>query len=255
MPRVKPHFKLHVSIQNHQKTLGVYADDALLAMYTRIGVMAIERFADRTGDSFPCSAKDLCRLATTWPISNALRKLERLTTATPVRIDCLCGAPAVPGDCGSCGTPAAFRLSMPNFAKKQGFKERNGAETGDSPTPDSAVSPSTSQEHALRACRAEPQVGQDSPAETFLDEHPKLLNLLSKQTGDEAEKRAWLNDEGPVLEADYKAGRGTWMQLTTRYYRRYLQGQRKHREAGERERLTAAVRAAEEADRAAAHAS
>jgi hypothetical protein len=49
-----------------------------------------------------------------------------------------------------------------------------------------------------------------------------LLNLLSKQAGDEDEKTLWVEYEGPIIEADMAAGKGTAPQLVLRYYRRYL---------------------------------
>ena len=49
MPRRPPHFKVFASIQNHRHTLGLFDDDALLAMYVRAGILAIERYADRHG--------------------------------------------------------------------------------------------------------------------------------------------------------------------------------------------------------------
>ena len=129
MPRVRPHFKIHVSIQNHRRAIGVYESDALLAMFARIGIMAIERFADRTGDSFLCSGLDLERLAGCRGVANARRKLGRLEASTRLRV-------------GQEG--AAWSLSMPNFGKKQGFYDRNVDGIEDSPTPTPTPTPKKS---------------------------------------------------------------------------------------------------------------
>ncbi len=118
MPRVKTHFKVHASIQNHRKMPGVYADDALLAMYVRAGMLAVERYASRTSDSFLLSAGDLCQIAQTQPIPNALRKLARLArepsgdgAGSPLRVS---------------RSGAWYRLDFPNLKSKQGFGVKNG---------------------------------------------------------------------------------------------------------------------------------
>lgn len=125
MPRSVPHFKVHTSIQNHAKVMGLYDDDALLAMFVRLGLMAVERFADRTDDSFLCSGMDLERLAGCRGVANARRKLGRLEAA---------GGPRVLPEGGH------FRVSFHNFAKKQGFRGENGAGTG---TPATATATAT----------------------------------------------------------------------------------------------------------------
>ncbi len=125
MPRNVPHFKTMVSIQNHQKTMGIYEDDSLLAMYLRVGLMAVERYADRTGDSFLCSGLDLERLAGCRGVANARRKLGRLEAS---------GGPSL------CQEGAGWRLTIPNFAEKQGFQNGNGAAKG---SPSASASAST----------------------------------------------------------------------------------------------------------------
>jgi hypothetical protein len=119
MPRSAKHFKIHCSIQNHRKTLGVFDDDALLAMYVRVGILAVERFADRTGDSFLVSSLDLERVAGCRGVANARRKLGRLEASTRLTV---------------CQEGAGYRLTLPNFARKQGFGSRNRVETVYTPT-------------------------------------------------------------------------------------------------------------------------
>ena len=55
----------------------------------------------------------------------------------------------------------------------------------------------------------------------------KLLPLLKSPEGQEDEKRAWLEEELPVIDADVHAGKGKYPQLVIRYYRQYLKGERR----------------------------
>lgn len=120
------HFKVHCSIQNHVKTLGVFDDDALLAMYVRIGILAIERFADRHDDSFLVSARDLERLAGCRGVANARRKLGRLEANSPLTV---------------CQEGAGYRLTIPNLRKKQGFQSEVVLKRTSSPTPTTTPTP------------------------------------------------------------------------------------------------------------------
>jgi len=70
-----------------------------------------------------------------------------------------------------------------------------------------------------------------------------LLNLLKNLPGDEAEKLAWLADEGPQIEVDAASYGKAVPSLTVRYYRRYLAGERRHKNAAE-EAIRAAKRKA-----------
>jgi hypothetical protein len=136
MPRHVPHFKVLLSIQNHVKAMGVYEDDTLLAMFTRIGMMAVERYADRTEDSFLCCGLDLERLAGCRGVANARRKLGRLEASSRLTV---------------CQEGAGYRLTIPNFAKKQGFGTRNRAEIG---PPSSTTSSTTSTASTKKKARA-----------------------------------------------------------------------------------------------------
>ena len=52
MPRVNPHFKVHTSTANHRKMVEVWGDNELLALWLRLGVASIERWADRHNGTF-----------------------------------------------------------------------------------------------------------------------------------------------------------------------------------------------------------
>lgn len=62
----------------------------------------------------------------------------------------------------------------------------------------------------------------------------RLASLLNRLDGEPDEKLAWLTAEVPIIDADVGAGKGTYAQLVTRYYRQYLKGARPHLGAGKR---------------------
>lgn len=107
---------------------GLYDSDALLAMWVRVGLLAVERYASRTGDTFLLSSRDLCQVAATYPVSNAIRKFQRLA-ADPA------GAEREGSGKGA-GSPlelsrsgAFWKLRFPNLRQKQGFGSTNGGRT------------------------------------------------------------------------------------------------------------------------------
>ncbi len=114
LPKRKPHFKLFNSIRNHRKTIGVYASNDMLAAYARIGMMATERWAQKTNDSFLADKADLLALAGRQRLDYALIVLSKLEAISPLTL-------TYEGD--------SYRLSLPNYAERQGFKKRNGGQT------------------------------------------------------------------------------------------------------------------------------
>lgn len=71
----------------------------------------------------------------------------------------------------------------------------------------------------------------------------RLLNLIARYDGAEDEKRAWLDHELPVIEAEVADGNGTLRSLVTRYYRAYLnQDIRKYRDWSRKQSLAEAKR-------------
>ena len=84
MARTVPHFKLHASIQNHRKTAMLFADNDLLAIYVRIGILLIERFADRTDDFAIVSGGDLITLTGCQQVSGAVQRMKRVAACSPV---------------------------------------------------------------------------------------------------------------------------------------------------------------------------
>lgn len=197
------HFKVHCSIQNHRRMIGIYDDDALLAMFTRIGIMAVERYADKTGDSFICSGRDLERLAACGGVANARRKLGRLEAA---------GGPEV------CQEGAGYRLTFRNFAKKQGFAFCSNHSASASSSSSSSSSTTSTKERERGAPLAASGGSESAP------DPGQLVNVLSSYDGDPDEKRAWLEHEWPLIHAEAQADPkpGRVVPIAIRFYRSYL---------------------------------
>jgi hypothetical protein len=154
------HFKVHASIQNHRKTIGVFDDDSLLAMYVRIGISAIERFADRTDDSFLVSPRDLEGLAGCRGVANARRKLGRLEAASRLTV---------------CQEGAGYRVGFPNFKRKQGFTSQADPEVVPKRTPSSTptTTPTTTPT----------KTAENTPASRARAVWPELVELASSLGG------------------------------------------------------------------------
>jgi hypothetical protein len=120
VPRVKPHFKLHTSIKNHRKTAEMVGKNDLFATYCRLGILAIERYADRTSDTFEVHDRELGWITGKHRADAARRSLRYLADISPISVE-------YQGD--------TWRIKFPKFAQKQGFQFRNGARMGDSPSP------------------------------------------------------------------------------------------------------------------------
>ena len=110
MPRAKPHFKIFTTARNHRK-LPAYSDNALFALWARLGVEAIERFADRTGDVFILHEAELSGVAGGCSRLKSIRLLEKLTQCSPISF-------TVSG--------RSYSIHFPNLASKHGFKHQNG---------------------------------------------------------------------------------------------------------------------------------
>ena len=172
MSRTRPHFKIHTSIRNHRKMAAVYADDAMLATWTRIGVVMIECFADRTDDHILLSGRDLCMVAGCEQVSGAVQRLRKLADISPlVFLDPRCAPDAhqIPTslrpvvDQMRASSRRVWVLGLPNFAKKQGFGPRNHTRTPSSPTPTPTPTASKTVEPPRKA-PSEPSWARDAAA-------------------------------------------------------------------------------------------
>lgn len=171
MPRVPPHFKVRCSIANHRKTVGIWASDSMLAMYVRAGVLAIERYADRNGDTFYCTGIDLEGIAGCRGVANARRKLGQLEATGMLEV-------------GQHG--AGWRLVLPNLAKKQGFTPKKRVETDVSSSSASTSSSTSTKKKKEPPSRASPS-SQDRPAARVSRGRPESSNGCRKPEAPEPE--------------------------------------------------------------------
>lgn len=128
MARRPPHFKTMISIKNHDKMREVYGDNRLFALWHRLGIEAVARFADRTGDTFIVHDRELPGLTGLGRADVARTSLERLADVSPI-------SATREGD--------VWRITFPNFAEKQGFGPKKGNETGEKGVPPSSSASSS----------------------------------------------------------------------------------------------------------------
>ena len=114
MSRVNPHFKVHTSIKNHRKMIEVYSDNDLLALWLRLGIESIERFAQRTDDSFLISDRELMLFTGKKQIRSSVKVLLKLTQSSPI----------IASKSGR-----HWIVSFPNLQRKQGFEQKNPPRT------------------------------------------------------------------------------------------------------------------------------
>lgn len=143
MPKGPKHFKVHCSVATHRKTAEMFTENDLLATWVRLGILAVERFADRTSNSFRVSDRELMAITGKGRLDVARTLLSRLAHVSPT-------SASRDGD--------VWLISFPNFGKKQGFGFRNGAKTGasssSSPTATATKAKEQEREPASRAARA-----------------------------------------------------------------------------------------------------
>ena len=215
MPRVKRHAKVHASIANHQKTAAVYANNDLLATYVRLLILGVERFADRYGDSFLIHKRELGRITGRHRVDVAAKSLRSLAEVSPISAE-------PDGD--------LWRITIPNFARKQGFAEKNGGR----------MEPSSSSSSSTTTTKKEIEPPAQKP----------LLNLLSREPGSLEEKTTWLDREYPLLfemaARDYPDDRKRQSaELRTRvirHYKQYLKGDGKAHTSDEKTLMNDALR-------------
>ena len=106
MPRVKPHFKTHLSFGNHRKTASVFSDNDLFATWSRLGMLAVERRAARTSDIFVVRNEELPALTGTKRGDSALRVWNKLLSSSTLVAEY---------------SPPIWTVHFPKFAEKQGF--------------------------------------------------------------------------------------------------------------------------------------
>lgn len=221
MPRAVPHFKVFCSASNHRRLLGLWADDALLAMWVRAGVLCIERFADKTGDRCLVSRRDLLVVANTEPWANAAKKLRRLCSATPLRVRCDCAGSPLETRCDCAG----IWLVFPNFAKKQFQFRENGKQTGPSSSSSSSSSEEEEKEHGSKTRR----VAREAPATSAAPDDSTLgtrgdpkrwARLFATEAGSLEAAEAFVTDVLQLIEAKADVEVGAFGSLRTKAERR-----------------------------------
>lgn len=203
--KVRPHVKIHLTVASHRRTADVWSDLESRAMLVELWRLAAEAFAGKTGDTVCLSPAAL----------RSVTGRERHFTGVS-RLATLCSR--VGYEIRTDGS--ATLVTIRNFAKKQGFGSADRVATPRTPPPSDSDSDSDLKNlPSVDAEAASPP--KDSP----------LLNLLSKLPGDRAEKAAFLAETGPQIEVDAATGTRSVPSLTVAYYRRYLAGDRRWKDA------------------------
>lgn len=135
------HFKVHCSVQNHEKTAAMAADNDLFALWVRLGILAVERFANKTDDSFIVSDRELPRLTGKYRADVARTLLRRLADVTPTSAE-------REGD--------VWRITIPNFSKKQMFGRPDDPSVSPSYSDSYSDPHSSSEEEKRREAAASP---------------------------------------------------------------------------------------------------
>ena len=205
MPRVKPHFKVHTSVQSHRRMVGVYGDKELLGIWVSIGLRFVDRYGDRTADKVLVTESDLLSLTGKTDVESA-RKIMRVLVSKS-HLSCL-------------KKGRTYEISFPNFAKKQGFGPREEEKNVPPIFVSASASASASEEKTKKKSKSaapprasRPQTGpqilseQEAPTDKWV---PLLMGKVSKRAKPpvtELEAELWLKDRWGwiVGEADVRA--------------------------------------------------
>lgn len=110
MPRVKPHFKAHVSISHHRLMKEIYPNNDLLALWVRLGTLAVERFATKTNDVVRVHKSELSGLTGGKRRDKAEETLRLLASKLELTLN---------------QDGEYFAIGFRNFSEKQGFTKKN----------------------------------------------------------------------------------------------------------------------------------
>jgi hypothetical protein len=201
VPRVKPHAKIQVNLRNHRKTAAIFEDNDLLASYTRALLLAVQRYADKTNDSFIASNSDIAIITAASNNGAGIRRMRRLCDVARQAAEL---GPIGDRD-GTEGEPPDNRpaiamqphgnqwlIAIHNFAERQGFRPRNGERMGrpttTTPTTTTTKTTNTSRSEIAVPPEGEPvkapetQKGQRSVAkskELALEVWPELVERVA----------------------------------------------------------------------------
>ncbi len=204
MPRVPPHFKVRTTVANHAKMAAVYRDNDLFALWTRLGVLAIERYADRTNDTFLVHDRELVHLTCRGRADVARKLLRRLADVSPMSAE-------PDGD--------TWRITIPNLAEKQGFATKKGRGKEVSSSASSSSSSTASKKKKERESQPagpgsdptpvlveSPEEPKPEPPEcrAFVEEFSRLVAGAHPRTKppSDAILRAWATEARRMVELD-----------------------------------------------------
>ena len=113
MARPKPHFKVWTNISHHPRMAEVYADNDLLALWTRLGVLAVERYASQDSDILRVHRNEISALAG----GKRRDKAEATLNLLAGKLELTCNK-----------VGSYFEIAFRNLSEKQGFGPTNEQE-------------------------------------------------------------------------------------------------------------------------------
>jgi len=202
MPRNQaPHFKVRCSMRNHRKTAGVYADNRLLAAWVRLGIYAVEVYADRTQDTFQIPDRALTALMGVGRADIARTSLGRLADVCGMSVE-------RQGD--------VWAITWPNLAKKQFPRREDGTVRGGSASASASASGSGSSSESVLTSedvdssrhmggpggeRLPPPARPKNPQTSSAEWIAKLARACPHGACDPGVVRAWLATIRPAIDA------------------------------------------------------
>lgn len=243
MAKLSPHFKVFVSLEGHHKTAALYQDNELLGCYVRLGMLMVDRFAQRTWDHIVVSGKDLKAIAQTDQVSGAVQRIRKLADCSPVVfLDPRCPRDAAEIPSGlrrgtveiRSSSSRVWVLGLPNFARKQGFKsvkESDRLPSGSDTVSDTVKEEKKPSAAASGVARPAPKKASQKPAQSltavglFMDAYrarksaayaldrkkdPRRLNEIFDQLGRSAEAYGAMLEQFFALASDYRVEQLGW---------------------------------------------
>lgn len=208
MARTRPFVKIHLSVADHRKTAAVWADPRMRGMLVELWRKACEKYAGHLGDRVMLKPTDRMEIAGTTDQREADEAVSSLCRALKYRLT---------------RHPNRWEAHIRKFSKKQGFEskelDKNSTTTPASETP----IPKLRNSETPNAESAPPE----APSAPHGNPWP-LLNAIATYEGEQDEKRAWLEHEYPLIQAETDAGGNPKriVSIAIRYYRNYLKGER-----------------------------
>jgi hypothetical protein len=149
----------------------MFNSNDMLAIYVRIGLLAVERFAGKTGDTFTVCDTELPALTGKRRIDTARTSLLALAELSPISVR----PPPDLKPTSQRPSTDLWTICIPNFAKKQGFGSKNVQ--GTSPSDSEHRTPNTDTESSN--CESDDSPGgnpsSEAPTGQASDPKPQLV--------------------------------------------------------------------------------